>query len=182
MFISAFCIVYNSYGKIKDQQQKKLIMYNTPHRMAIDFIFSNHYVYMGDKNTNENKMLQQSRQYFHAFHPVLLKNDWVNQTIKFNNKKIIIIDSAFRIERLNQSKTVDILIISNFRNKELKEILSLIHTQLIIFDAANSLWKIAKWKKESSALHLQCFSIPDDGAIIYDLLNNTISTSKNLKQ
>ena len=182
LFISAFFIVYNSYGKIKDQQQKKIIMYNTPHRMAIDFIFSNQYVYLGDKNIHENKMLQQSRQYFHAYHPIFLKNDWVNQRIEFNNKKIMIIDSTFRIERLNQSKTVDILIISNFKNKELKEILSLIHTQLIIFDAANSLWKIAKWKKECSALHLQCFSIPEEGAIICDLLNNTISTSKNLKQ
>jgi hypothetical protein len=94
----------------------------------------------------------------------------------------MIIDSTFRIEQWTQSKSVDMLVISNFKNKELIEMLSLIHTQLIIFDAANSLWKIAKWKKECSALHLQFFSIPEDGAIIYDLKNNTISTSNNLKQ
>ena len=182
LFISAFLIVFNSYGKIIDQQQQKIIFYNTPHKMAIDFIFSNNYVFVGDNNTNENKSLQQSRQYFHAYRPIFLQNNCINQIIKFNNKKIMIIDSTFRIEQLTQCKSVDMLVISNFKNKELKEMLRLIHTQLIIFDAANSLWKIAKWKKECSALHLQCFSIPDDGAITYDLKNNTISTSKNLKQ
>ena len=182
LFISTFLIVFNLYGKIKDQQQQKIIIYNTPHKMAIDFIFSNNYVFVGDKNINENKTLQQSRQYFHAYHPIFLKNDCINQTIIFNNKKIMMIDSTFRLEQLTQSKTVDMLVICNFKNKELKEMLRLIHAQLIIFDAANSLWKIAKWKKECSALHLHYFSIPDDGAITYDLKNNTISTSKNLKQ
>ena len=37
------------------------------------------------------------------------------------------------------------------------------------WDASNSLWKIANWKKECIALALPCFSIPEQGAFVLDI-------------
>ncbi len=48
----------------------------------------------------------------------------------------------------------------NWKNQEGKQ---------IIFDASNSLWKIEKWKKDCEGVHLQNYSVPQQGAFILEL-------------
>jgi hypothetical protein len=79
----------------------------------------------------------------------------------------LIIDNAFNF-CLNDHK-IEVLLISQNPNIKLVNIVNVVVPKIVVFDGSNSLWKIAKWKKECEALNLQCFSTREQGAFVYDL-------------
>ena len=88
---------------------------------------------------------------------------------QFNNKKILIIDEAIVFDPPREKLEVDLIFISKGPAVRISQLAEVFNCKQYVFDASNSLWKIERWKKDCSALHLQLFSVPEKGAFILDL-------------
>ncbi len=166
----------NVYAMVVLQQQVKMIVYNVPRYQAIDFVYRDQYCFVGDSILLKDGML-------HNFHlkpaRIALQLDQNPSAIKhlsktgncyqFFSKKIMLIDTAIAFDPLPDKIKIDVLIISKNPFLKIAGITNAIRPSVIIFDSSNSLWKIAKWKKECLALALPCFSIPEQGAFVLNI-------------
>jgi competence protein ComEC len=105
----------------------------------------------------------ENRIHFYLFFPEVLSLVW------FYNKKILLIDKAVDFSRLEEKINIDALIISKNPSLKIASLMDAIRPSMIVFDASNSLWKIAQWKKECLMLALPCFSIPEQGAYVLNI-------------
>jgi competence protein ComEC len=173
-FLFLFAGVW-TYGKIKLTQQKKIIVYNVSRHTAIDFVSNNKYWFYGDDEFKidgalQNFNLKPAR--------VSMQVEESKDTIKalnhsgrlwqFYNKKIMIIDSAVQFEPTISKLKIDVLLICNKPKINISDIATAVTPSIIVFDASNSLWKIAQWKKECEELHLQYFITGEQGAFVMD--------------
>ena len=165
-----------SYGKINLIQQKKIIIYNVSRHTAIDFIAADKYFFLGDDEFKTDGALQNFN-----LKParVFLQVNQSKDTLKFMqhskflwqfyNKKIMIIDTALSFASIQNKIMVDVLLITKNANVDIADITSSVMPSCIVFDASNSLWKIAQWKKQCSLLHLPYFTTAEQGAFILDV-------------
>ncbi len=175
MAFIAFSFLHMS-AKIKTAQQKKLVIYDVPQHQAVDFIAGDTYYTLGDSILLQDGLL-------HNFH---LKPAHINLGVskkrktlnglshqnnywQFYNKGIMIIDTGIQYKPLENKFRTDVLLISKNPNLNIAGIFNAIRPSVIVFDSSNSLWKIAKWKKECLALALPCFSIPEQGAFVLNI-------------
>jgi len=176
LFASLVFVVQYAYNDWRQMTQQKLIVYNVPQHQAIDMIAGNEYHFIGDSILLEDGVLQN----FHlkpARVALQLTNrkDSLTSVFQqdmfylFNNKRILLIDEALRFEPVSQRINVDIIIISKSSKLYIPQLAKVFDCKQYIFDGSNSLWKIAKWRKDCEALNLRCYSIPEQGAFISDL-------------
>jgi competence protein ComEC len=164
-----------AYGKINLTQQKKIIIYNVSRHTAIDFVSNNKFWFYGDDEfrvdgTLQNFNLKPAR--------VSMQVEQSKDTLKaltnsgrlwqFYNKKIMIMDSAVQFEPAFTKLKIDALLICNKPKINISDIVSAVTPAIIVFDASNSLWKIAQWKKECEELHLPYFITGEQGAFVID--------------
>ena len=164
-----------SYGKINLIQQKKIIIYNVSRHTAIDFITADKYFFLGDEEFKTDAALQNFN-----LKParVSLQVNQSRDTLKsiqhskflwqFYGKKLMIIDTPLSFESVQNKIVVDVLLITKNANVNIADITSAVTPRCIVFDASNSLWKIAQWKKQCSLLHLPYFITAEQGAFILD--------------
>jgi competence protein ComEC len=88
---------------------------------------------------------------------------------QLGNKRILLIDKPLVFEPPQQKIDVDIIIISKNPKLYIPQLAAIFNCKQYVVDASNSLWKIALWKKDCSALHLQLHSVPEQGAFVLDL-------------
>jgi competence protein ComEC len=88
---------------------------------------------------------------------------------QFNDKRILLIDSSFIFEPLQEKINIDVAIISKNPKLYINHLSATFNCAVYIFDASNPLWKISKWKKDCEELHLPSYSVPEQGAFIMDL-------------
>ena len=174
LYFSIFSAIW-SYGKFTLIQQKKIIIYNVSRHTAIDFVAGNKYFFVGDDAIKEEGALQNFN-----LKParVLLQMNESSDTLislkkskyvwQFYNKRIMIIDTALSFIPLQKKLELDVLLITKNANVDIAVITSSITPRSVVFDASNSLWKIAQWKKQCSLLHLPCFTTAEQGAFILD--------------
>ena len=164
-----------AYLSIYFLQQKKIVIYHTPKKQSIDFIEGYRYHFIGDNQqindaSFERYFLLPTRMQWHAFFPGQLNGLNINNNwIQFYNQKLLIINKATPIAHFKNTGNVDVLLLSKNPLVNFAELNQSFRPGCIVFDATNSLWKIAKWKKECDALHLRYFSIPDQGAFVMNL-------------
>ena len=175
LFVLLAFTALTGYTKWKTWGQKKLIVYNVPQHQSIDFINGNTYKFIGDSALLTDGML-------HNFHlkPARIalqlntKVDSIsalhqdNHLYLFNNKKILLIDQSL-VFKSDQKINVDYIIISKNPKLYIPQLERVFNCHQFIFDGSNSLWKIAKWKKDCEQLHLRCYSVPEQGAFVIDL-------------
>jgi competence protein ComEC len=173
-FLFLFAGVW-AYGKLKLTQQKKIIVYNVSRHTAIDFVSNNKYWFYGDDEFEVDGALQNFN-----LKParVSMQVEESKDTIKalnhsgrlwqFYNKKIMIIDNTVQFEPAITKLKIDVLLICNKPKINISDIATVVTPTIIVFDASNSLWKIAQWKKECEELHLQYFITGEQGAFILD--------------
>ncbi len=175
LFMLSFTAI-TGYAKWQTFNQQKLIVYNVPQHQAIDFINGNTYKFIGDTVLSEDGMLQN----FHLKParialqlkgkgdsiPSLYEN---NNLYQFSNTKIVLINGPIVFESLQQKINVDCIIISKNPKLYISQLAEVFNCNLVIFDGSNSLWKIAKWKKDCEQLHLPSYSVPEQGAFVLDL-------------
>jgi len=165
-----------SYGKINLIQQKKIIIYNVSRHTAIDFIAADKYFFLGDEEFKTDAALQNFN-----LKParVSIQVNQSRDTLKsmqhskflwqFYGKKIMIINTVLSFASLQNKIVVDVLLITKNANVDIADITSSVTPRCIVFDASNSLWKIAQWKKQCSLLHLSYFITAEQGAFILDI-------------
>ncbi|MEO5782021.1 MAG: ComEC/Rec2 family competence protein [Ginsengibacter sp.] len=169
-------IILTGYTKWQTANQHKLIVYNVPQHQSIDFIKGNTYKFIGDSVLLADGMLQN----FHLKpgRIALQLNKEIdsiaevhanNMFYQFDNKKILLIDRAIIFQPVEQKINVDYIIISKNPKLYIPQLATVFNCEQFIFDGSNSLWKIAKWKKDCEQLHLPCYSVPEQGAFIVDL-------------
>lgn len=178
--LSLFCSLLfcgnHAFAEFKALQQHQLIIYNHANQLAIDYMSKNKYHFLGGPSLNKDEklisnVLKPSRIYHRANKP--LENNkqfnFYKNIISINNKRIMVIDSAYCFLPIKNKINIDVLVISKSPRLNFHEILCAIQPKIIVFDASNSLWKITKWKKECETLNLRCFSIKDQGAFVMNL-------------
>lgn len=164
-----------SMAKYKWLQQRVLVVYNIPKSHNIDLIVGKKYIFQSDSNLLTNKSainfhVTPTRKYFRvqSDNSTSITNGNNNVILNLYGKKMAIINSPFNADTLLH---VDYLLITGNPKFNIIDIKEKIKCQKIIFSASNSLWKISKWKKECASLHLQCFSLQDDGAFVVNIKN-----------
>jgi competence protein ComEC len=176
----SFCFLFLfvglwAYGKINLTQQKKIIIYNVSRHTAIDFVSNNKYWFYGDDDFRKDGALQNfnlkparvSMQVEESMDTLkALSNK--DRMWQFYGKSILLIDSGVQFELTNNKLSVDVLLISKNPKIQISDIATPVIPTTIVFDASNSLWKIAQWKKECEELHLQYFITGEQGAYILD--------------
>ena len=172
-----FCFTaLSDYTKWKILTQQKLILYNVTQHQSIDLINGGAYKFIGDPALSADGMLQN----FHLkpARIALQLNNKVdslqtlhqhNQFYTFHNKNILLIDEPVVFLPPEQKINVDYIIISKNPKLYIPELARVFNCSQYIFDGSNSLWKIAKWKKDCEQLHLRCYSVPEQGAFVLDL-------------
>ena len=171
-----FYTSFHVLAYLKARQQVSMIVYNIPKCRAIDFLYGDKYYFIGDsilqkEGQLKNFHLKPARVFLHvgkqdSLLPFLSRS---SDLVWFYNKKILLIDKAVDFSRLEEKINIDALIISKNPSLKIASLMDAIRPSMIVFDASNSLWKIAQWKKECLMLALPCFSIPEQGAYVLNI-------------
>ncbi|MDB5200012.1 MAG: ComEC/Rec2 family competence protein [Chitinophagaceae bacterium] len=176
-FFAMLCFTaLTGYTKWRLSTQRKLIVYNVPQHQSIDFINGNTYKFIGDSILLADGMLQnfhlkpgrialQLNKKIDSI-PALYRN---NNFYQFYNTKILLIEQPLVFQPAAQKINVDYIIISKNPRLYIPQLAQVFNCNRFIFDGSNSLWKIAKWKKDCEQLHLRCYSVPEQGAFVMDL-------------
>jgi competence protein ComEC len=177
LFIAiAFALIFladDTYEKYKVYHRSQLIVYNIPKHSAIDISEGSSYTYLGDSLVVADPFLQN----FHLKPSRILNwmdnNDrLVGVTSRYpflyaGNKKLLMIDAAFRFS--SDSKiSVDAILISGNPKIYISELNDVFKCDQYVFDATNPLWKINLWKKDCDSLHLRHHATPDKGAYVME--------------
>jgi competence protein ComEC len=163
----------------KSIHQKKLIVYHVPKISGIELIHGKEAVSIFD-NALINDKSQLLFRVKHNWWKMKIKNHLPpneapfikstlyenNKLILFENKKILIIDSAFTLP--NEVFHTDYLIVSHNPKLYLKKAADKIKAQYFIFDSSNSYHKIKYWKKDCEDLCLNCYFVTENKAFIAD--------------
>ena len=164
------------HSRIRIIHQKKIIVYNIPRHSAIDFIYHSSYRFYGDsilleKGLLRNFHLRPARVSFQLKSHKDSLPGLINMGLfwKFGNKTIMIIDSNYKFQPLQNKIPLDMLLIRKSPAIHIRDLLQIVQPAVIVLDGSNSLWKIAQWKKECEHLLLRCHSVPAKGAFILNI-------------
>lgn len=169
-------IIQNTFNSWLALKQQKLVVYNVPRYQAIDFIQGNQYRFVGDSVLKQDGILQN----FHL-KPGRISQHLTDRTdslpvvfnqgvfYQFKSKRILIADHRLSFETSDPKMGLDLIVLSKNPDIRIGQLLSTFNCEVIVFDASNPAWKIEKWKKECSDLHLTCYSVAESGAFIYDI-------------
>jgi len=156
---------------IYDARKKPVfIVYKTPGYSSADFIEGGKYLNFSDSLLNKQKVNRYvwapSRTLF-ASVKVAEKKIAQHQPglVEFHHKRILRLDAVSLFP--GKVEHADILIISHNAEVDLDSLLRKFKPEIVVFDASNNLWKIAKWKSICDRLALPCFSVPEQGAFVY---------------
>jgi competence protein ComEC len=175
LFMLVFFSVTILHANWQAAHQQKLIVYNIPRHRSIDFINGRQYSFVADDEAAGDVMLQR----FHlrpsriAMQLSQKKGSplftMTGKGVYFiNNRKVLVIDRGINYQSMKKIN-VDIIILSGNAKLSIPQLVSVFNCGQFVFDSSNSLWKIAKWKKDCEQLHLPCYSVPDQGAFVFDL-------------
>ena len=163
-----------SYNNINAINQHKLIVYNISRFQAIDFVKGKSYQFWGDtalqqKGALQNFHLKPSRINMQLFTEKNLVQRITPDypLLVFEGKKIMVLDTTLHFDVPEQKIKLDLIILSKNQKISIGQLQQVFECKQYVLDASNKMWKIEKWKNECSSLHLQCFSVPDEGAFIY---------------
>jgi competence protein ComEC len=176
LFLLLTFLFLSAYTKWNNLHQQKLIVYNVPQQKAIDFVNGNSYKFIGDSILMRDGMLQNFHIKPGRIAMQLKKNvnnlDALSEKdhfFQFHDKKILVLDSSFVFNPLQEKINIDFVIISKNPKLFINQVSATFNCGVYIFDASNPLWKINKWKKDCEELHLRSHSVPEQGAFIMKL-------------
>jgi competence protein ComEC len=170
-----FLLILLEYDTWITSRQSQLIVYNIPQHQSIDFVNGNLYQFVGDSALLANAQLQD----FHCKPARILlklkKSDTLPSLVIADNfyqlkdKRILLVDKPIDFTMGSQKINVDIIVLSKSPKLSIAQLASIFNCKEYVFDASNSLWKIDKWKKDCEELLLHYYSVPDQGAFVFDI-------------
>ena len=169
-------VINNTIFQWRVAQQQKLIVYNIPRMQAIDIVNGNAFQFAGDAQLSIEGQLSHFHLYpsrvelgLHETKNTLSGLFHQDIFYRLGNRNMVMINRPLVFEPVQQKIGVDLIIISNNPSIQIQELAEVFNCKHYVFDASNSLWKIAKWEADCSALHLQGYSVPEQGAYVSDL-------------
>jgi competence protein ComEC len=157
-------------------RQQKVIVYNIPKHVAIDFAMGRNYRFSGDLDSEKYAPLRNL--YLKPAHDFLFLSDKTDTMAalfkqdmfyQFGGKRIVHINNTVFFGPVSRKIDVDLIVMSNNPELSITQVEAVFHCRKYVFDASNSLWKIARWQADCSALHLQSHSVPEKGAFVMEL-------------
>ena len=174
--ISLLFVVHYTYDKWLVMYQQKLVVYNLYRHQAADLVIGDAYLFKGDsilkkRGQLNTTLLRPSRIAMGLSKPVdsfetVFHHD---QFWQFGTTRILFLNEPLIYEPDREKINIDLIILSGNPGITIPQLAGVFNCGLYVFDASNSLWKIGKWQADCSSLHLQCFSIPENGAFVRDL-------------
>jgi competence protein ComEC len=161
--------------EINVQQQRKIIVYAIPKGSAIDCISGNDFAIFQDSmvathHITQNFHLKPARVLHQAIslQPSIIKKIDDQNFIAFNQRITYLQNKIFYKEADTKIET-DILIVAHNSIYSVNDVMKKYKFKQLIFDSSNSNYKVNKWLKEASNLHLNAFSTNENGAYIVAL-------------
>jgi competence protein ComEC len=162
--------------RLLHQRQQQIVVYHLPKAGAIDCVQGNQYWSWGDSSTLPGqplyyKYLLPSRQYQQATtRAVTLPGLWQQGAFWcFGGKRIVIVDSSFRLLPEAERIAVDLVVLSRSPDVDIAALDDVFDAGLYVFDLSNPVWKINRWKKECDQLLLRCHVVKYDGALVVNV-------------
>ncbi|HVM86560.1 MAG TPA: ComEC/Rec2 family competence protein [Puia sp.] len=161
-----------SYSFWQASTQKKMIVYNVPQHQAIDFISGRNYFFKGDSILEEDGFLRsfhlKPSRTMHRISETDSLNDLDHgyHIFQFGNKRILILDQDILFAASQSKMKADVIIISKNPSLKISNLADAFDCKRWVFDASNSNYKVAKWKKECEQLGLFCYDVVDKGAFV----------------
>jgi competence protein ComEC len=165
-------MVNQAYNSRQIQQQQYVIVYNIPHRRAIEFIAGNKYFFVGDSSLLvEEKLYNAYLKPTHTLYQVqpakTLPQLFIHKAGSlFDQKNILMIDNTWEHFLLPDSSKFNIIILSNNPSVYLKDLLRRINCQQVVIDASNPSYKARQWINECEALGLPCHWVVSRGPFV----------------
>jgi competence protein ComEC len=156
-----------AFAKYHNKHQRKIIIYNSPHHQAIEFLNGYHYFFVGDSS----QIFKNTHQYYY----VKSESRDIKEIVQFKpyiqylNTSMVVVDSSYSFSNLTKKAKVDIVLISKNPKISICSLMNFIAPQKIVIDASNKKWRIQKWKKECDSLKITCHVTSEKGAFVYDL-------------
>lgn len=171
--------------KAQSLQQKEFLVYSINKTPACNFIKNTKCVLISDStivnsetkynfhiSTNLIKLGVSEVFKFNRDELENKKNDlqhilWTkNKFIVFANKRFVLIDRDFKLSNSSHLVNIDYAIISGSPQINIKEILTALQINTIIFDSSNKLFKVKKWCNECVLLNQKFFAVPLQGSFL----------------
>lgn len=175
LFILLIFFGIDSKRAITNKLQQKLIVYNVPNRVAVEFVSGHNHYFLGDTvllgdNFLKNFHLKPGRIKFHTYdNPEYITQISGNPVIQYGGKKIWIITDHLHFEKEALQPSVDYILICKNARVNWQELQKSVYASLLIFDGSNSRWKVASWQKDCHQLHLRTHNVHEQGAFVVNL-------------
>jgi competence protein ComEC len=168
-------LLFTSYNTITTwiaTRQHTLIVYNVPKHSAIDLFEGGYYIYKGDSLLQQdaemrNFYLQPCRLVHRVFtgFPTryLLGYDnlfWVG------NRSILVIKKSTVLNKGDEKMPVDVIVLSDNAPVLITGLTGVFACRQFVFDASNSLKRVAAWQRECVELGISGFSVAEHGAFV----------------
>lgn len=167
---------FRTYSFIKSNQQQKIVVYNVPQKRAIDFINGRKYFFAGDSDLLENDFarnfhLKPSRILYRISDADSLENLVSSGNyLMFGNKRILLIDSLFRMKETQAGKPeIDLLVVSKNPKLYIKQLAKSVNVKQVVFDGSVPTWKSKYWKADCDSLHIPWYDVTVKGAFVMTL-------------
>ena len=164
-----------TWSFIRAEKQEKIIVYNVPQRRAIDFIAGRNYLFYGDPDLLaddfvRNFQLKPSR-ILHRISP-LLSIDGIyicSHYVNYEDKKILLVDSALSFAEKKIRPDIDLLIISKNPKLYIAKLAKTFNIKQVLFDGSVPFWKLNYWKKDCDSLHIPYYDVNEKGAFVMNM-------------
>jgi len=170
------CVLQSAAIQLLARNQKRIVVYHSPRYMAADFIMGKHYLFLGDSALDKNELLRNyvlrpSRIFWGATSALSSADAFKPEKViyGFCGKRLAIISDERNFEALSKRIAIDVLLITGNPKLNINDLAQVFQPQVIVMDASNSMWKIAKWQKACDTLLLPHYSVPEKGAFIFNI-------------
>lgn len=176
--VFALLISASSFRKIEQHGQRKIVVYQISRHSVFDF-------FDGQKLTTFSDSLSQKELDFAAqnlrcsagadsdFSKIFLGRDtfqvaknlfWHPPVVAFFDKKIIVVDANFRLEKSAPRLRADLILLRQNPKIDFEKTAQYFDCQQFVADGSNKPWLVEKWKTEFENLNLKLHDTRSEGA------------------
>jgi len=165
-------ITLRTLSFIESQQQQKIIVYNVPHKRAIDIVKGRTYTFVGDSDLLKNDFarnfhLKPARILFRIKEAEAKEQFALTKNyLSYKDKHILLIDEEIAFTKQPSKPVIDLLVISKNPKLYIKNLVASVDIKQVVFDGSVPPWKARYWKKDCDSLHIPWHDVALKGAFV----------------